>query len=78
MEKILLETIPKHMKDKVITRSEHGFMKEKSHLTSLLTFYNYINILVEESSSGCSPTWKKYRLEKCTVRWIENELSDQV
>lgn len=38
MVEVLLENISKHMKDKKLIRSsQHGFMKEKSCLTKLIT-----------------------------------------
>lgn len=48
MEKLILETISRHMKDKRVIRSKHGFMKEKSHLTSLIAFCEEMSSPVEE------------------------------
>lgn len=43
MEKILLKTISKHMKDKKVTGISHNwFMKEKANFASLMTFYGEI------------------------------------
>lgn len=49
MEQLILEAVSRHMKDKmVIKNSQCGFTKGKSCLTSLLTFYNEMNDLVEK------------------------------
>lgn len=36
IEQIILETISKHMKEKVTARSQHGFTQRKSCLTNLI------------------------------------------
>lgn len=48
MEQILLETISKEMKAKVIGSSQHGFSKGKSCLINLIAFYNEVSGAVEE------------------------------
>lgn len=58
------------MKDKMIRSSEHGFMKEKSHLTSLITTYNYINILVGEGRA----VMVLHQVEKVRVREVHSEV----
>ncbi|KAK4826567.1 hypothetical protein QYF61_010202 [Mycteria americana] len=41
MEQLIPETTSRHMKDKkVVGNSQHGFMKVKSCLTNLITFYS--------------------------------------
>jgi len=49
MVEVHLETISKHVKDKkFIKNSQHGFLKEKSCLTKLITFYVKMNGLVDK------------------------------
>ena len=49
MEQTVLQTIPKHMKDKkVIGKSQHGFVNWKSGLTKLQAFYKKTMGLVDE------------------------------
>lgn len=49
MEQLMLKTISRHMKNKkVIGSSQHGFTKEKSFLTSLITFYDELTGLINE------------------------------
>lgn len=42
VENILLGTIPRHMKNKVIWDSQHGFRKGMSCLINLIAFYNEV------------------------------------
>lgn len=49
MEKILLESTSKHMKEKKVIRiSQHGFTKRKSCSSNLIAFYNEVIILVHK------------------------------
>lgn len=49
MEKIILETSSKHMKEKKVIRSiQHRFMKGKSCLTNLIAFCDGKSGLVNE------------------------------
>ena len=53
MEKIILETISKHVKGKKVTgSSQHGFAKEKSCFTNLITFYNEVTSLLDEGRAA--------------------------
>lgn len=49
MEHLILETIPRYMKDKkTIRNSQHRCTKQKSHLINLINIYNEISGLVDE------------------------------
>ncbi|GAB0208399.1 mitochondrial enolase superfamily member 1 [Grus japonensis] len=49
MEKIILGTIERHLKNNAIIRhSQHGFTKGKSCLTNLISFYDKVTCLVDE------------------------------
>lgn len=49
MEHLILETVCKHRKDKkVIRNSQHGFIKGKSYLTSLISFCGEMTTLLDK------------------------------
>ena len=50
MEQIILGEITRHMCDiQGIRPSQHGFMKRRSYLTNLISFYNWVTRLVDEA-----------------------------
>lgn len=54
MEKIILESISEHMKDKkVIRNSQYRFTKEK--LANLIAFYSEVTSFVDDWSPCCLP-----------------------
>ncbi|KAJ7422027.1 RNA-directed DNA polymerase from mobile element jockey-like protein [Pitangus sulphuratus] len=49
MEKIILEGIEKHLKDSVVTaHSQYGFMRGKSCLSNLISFYDKVTHLADQ------------------------------
>ena len=52
MEQIILNTIMQHMQDtQGIRLSQHGFMKGRSCLTNLVSFYDKVTCLVNEGKA---------------------------
>lgn len=48
IEQLIMETTSKHMKGKkAVRKGQHVFMKGKSCLTNLITFYNEVTSLVD-------------------------------
>ena len=49
MERIMLGVIEKYLKDNVVIgHCQHGFMRERSCLTNLISFYDKINHLNDQ------------------------------
>jgi len=52
MEQMILSTITQHIEDnQVIRPSQHGFMKRRSCLTNLISFYDNVTCLVDEGEA---------------------------
>ena len=52
MEQIILSSIAWHIQDnQVIRPSQHGFMKGRSCLTNLISFYDKVTYLVDEGKA---------------------------
>ena len=52
MEKIILGTVERRLKNNAIIRhSQHGFTKGKSCLTNLISFYDKVTCFVEEGKA---------------------------
>lgn len=45
MEKLIQETDSNHMKNKQVTRSQHGLQKGKLCSVNLIAFYNDVSVL---------------------------------
>ena len=52
MEQLILSTIIQHMRDNQMIRpSQHGFMKGRSCLTNLISFYDRATCLLDEGKA---------------------------
>jgi len=52
MEKIILPTIERHLKNNAVIRHrQHGFRKGKSCLTNLISFYDKVTRFVDEGKA---------------------------
>lgn len=74
MEKILLVIISKHMKHIVVVSSQQGFLKGKSCIIKLITFYNEmagsvdggraVNVVYLDISKGFNAVFCKVFIDK--------------
>lgn len=70
MEQPILETLTRHVTDKVVIRSsQHGSTKGISCLANLITFYNEIYSLIDEGQAVSG----KAALQKAT--WVDTKLN---
>jgi len=61
-EQLILETIPRHMKNKnVNSSSHHGFTKGKSRLSNLINFYSKMTGLVHKGLQWVLTAWTSVR-----------------
>ncbi|KAF4787884.1 RNA-directed DNA polymerase from mobile element jockey-like protein [Turdus rufiventris] len=51
MEQTILSTITQHMQDQATRPTQHGFVKGRSCLTNLFSFYDKMTHLVDEGTS---------------------------
>ena len=52
MEQLILSTITQHVRDtQMIRPSQHGFMKGRSCLTNLISFYDRVTCLLDEGKA---------------------------
>ncbi|KAK4825217.1 hypothetical protein QYF61_025489 [Mycteria americana] len=93
MEQIILSAITRHVQDKQMIRlSQHGFMKGRSCLTNLISFYDKVTCLVDEGKAvdvvyldfskafdtvSHSILLAAHGLDACTFCWVKNWLVGQ-
>ncbi|KAK4828225.1 hypothetical protein QYF61_024720 [Mycteria americana] len=86
MEQIILSAITWHIQDNQgIRPSQPGFMKGRSCLTNLISFYDKVTHLVDEGKAvWMLSTWTilleklaAHGLDGCTLRWVKNWLDGQ-
>ncbi|GAB0209834.1 hypothetical protein GRJ2_003449100 [Grus japonensis] len=71
MEQIILSAITRHVQDKQVIRpSQHGFMKGRSCLTNLISFYD--KKLAAHGLDGCTLRWVKKWLDGRAQRVVVN------
>jgi len=94
MEGLILSALTRHVKHNQGFRpSQHGFMKGRSCLTNLISFYDQVTGLVDEGKTVGVILLSKafdtvphsvfleklatHGLDGCTLRWIKNWLNSQ-
>ncbi|KAK4821355.1 LOW QUALITY PROTEIN: hypothetical protein QYF61_018893 [Mycteria americana] len=78
MEQIILSAIMQHVQDKqVIGPSQHGFMKGRSCLTNLISFYNKVTCLVDDGRLILLVKLAAHGLDGLTLCWVKHWLDDQ-
>jgi len=77
MEQILLETMLRHMKNKVTGESQYGFTKGKSCLTKLVGFYDDVTALVDKGLSSTRTCAKHFVPQNILVSKLERHGFDR-
>ena len=76
MEKITLEVIEAHLGDNaIIGPSQHGFMRGRSCLTNLISFYDKITHLVDQGKSADVIFWISVKLLTVSHRILLDKMS---
>ena len=90
MQQIILNAIMQHIQDnQMIGPHQHGFMKGRSYLTNLISFYDRdegdtVDIVYQDFSKAFEIVSHSILLEKlaahglggCTLHWIKSCLDD--
>ncbi|GAB0205743.1 mitochondrial enolase superfamily member 1 [Grus japonensis] len=91
MERFILSVLTRQVQDnQVIRPSQHRFMKGRSCLTNLISFYDQVTHLVDEGKAVVYLDFSKafdtvshsilleklaaHGLDRCTLRWVKNWL----
>ncbi|KAK4821004.1 hypothetical protein QYF61_010735 [Mycteria americana] len=82
MEQIILSAITRHVQDnQVIWPSQQGFMKGRSCLTNLISFYDKVSHSVDEGKAVdvvyLDLKLAAHGLDRCTLRWVKIWLDGQ-
>ncbi|KAK4825724.1 hypothetical protein QYF61_002163 [Mycteria americana] len=83
MEQIILSAITRHVQDNQAVRpSQHGFMKGRSCLTNLISFYDKMTLLVDEGKAKRAVLMSilneySHGLDGRTLCWVKNRLDGQ-
>ncbi|KAK4827211.1 hypothetical protein QYF61_015239 [Mycteria americana] len=78
-EWIILSALNRHVQaNQVIRHSQHGFMKGRSCLTNLISFYDLVTCLVDEGKAVeviyLTLNLAAHGLGGCTLHWVKNWL----
>ncbi|KAK4829263.1 hypothetical protein QYF61_002655 [Mycteria americana] len=86
MEQVILSAITQHIQDKQVIRpSQHGFMKDGSCLTNLISFYNKVTQWMRERLKAFDTVSHSILLEKLaahgldghTLHWVKDWMDGQ-
>ncbi|PKU39730.1 rna-directed dna polymerase from mobile element jockey-like [Limosa lapponica baueri] len=78
MERIILSELSRQVQgSQGIRASQHGFMKGRSCLTNLISFYNHVARLLDAMKAIDIVYLEKlanHGIDKCTLHWVKNWL----